>query len=176
MQLDRYWVRVKTNLVSFSCKIKFRDVQVHVKRLLFWEWLQWYGKIWNQEWENRSNQKSCSSYSAYSYLYIESLYVFCYSIFCLWQVCHVILGMKPSSRDDEGRVVKGWLSRELKRGYQLGQTWYLVSSAWWRQWQDYVSDNVRNYCGPLVKHLLWFCTISLDQFSSVYWNYLPINE
>ena len=81
--------------------------------------------------------------------------------------------MKPSSRDDEGRVVKGWLSRELKRGYQLGQTWYLVSSAWWRQWQDYVSDNVRNYCGPLVKHLLWFCNISLDQFSNVYWNYLP---
>ena len=78
-------------------------------------------------------------------------------------MCHVILGMKPSSRDDEGRVVKGWLSRELKRGYQLGQTWYLVSSAWWRQWQDYVSDNVRNY-SVYIEFSLLLCTISLDKF------------
>lgn len=62
----------------------------------------------------------------------------------------MILGMKPSSRDNEGKVVKGWLSRELKRGYQLGQTWYLVSSTWWRLWQDYVSDNVSCYEGLML--------------------------
>ena len=81
-------------------------------------------------------------------------------------MCHVILGMKPSSRDDEGRVVKGWLSRELKRGYQLGQTWYLVSSAWWRQWQDYVSDNVRKYC-ICIAVLLVLSGMSTDNTSAV---------
>ncbi|XP_067931745.1 ubiquitin carboxyl-terminal hydrolase 32-like isoform X2 [Watersipora subatra] len=58
----------------------------------------------------------------------------------LFEVSHVILGMKPATREDEGRVVKGWLSRELKRGYSLGQTWYLVASTWWRRWLNYVSE------------------------------------
>ena len=85
--------------------------------------------------------------------------------------------------------MKGWLSRELKRGYQLGQTWYLVSSAWWRQWQDYVSDNVCNYSVYIAVSLvvsrqskrykrsaLLMCSISLDKLSSLHLNELPIKS
>jgi len=60
----------------------------------------------------------------------------------LLQVCHIILGMKPESREAEGSVVNGWLGRELKRGFSLGQTWYLIPTSWWRKWTDYISDNV----------------------------------
>ncbi|KAK7789457.1 hypothetical protein R5R35_012652 [Gryllus longicercus] len=57
----------------------------------------------------------------------------------LFQVCHVVLGLRPVSRQEEGAVVRGWLEREQRRGYRVGQFWYLVAVDWWRAWQDYVN-------------------------------------
>lgn len=34
-------------------------------------------------------------------------------------------------------LVKGWLTRETKRGYSIGQFWYLIASDWYQNWQQY---------------------------------------
>ncbi|XP_068086711.1 ubiquitin carboxyl-terminal hydrolase 32 [Anabrus simplex] len=57
----------------------------------------------------------------------------------LFQVCHIVLGLRPVTREEEGEIVRGWLEREQRRGYRVGQFWYLVAIDWWRCWQDYVS-------------------------------------
>ncbi|XP_026279470.1 ubiquitin carboxyl-terminal hydrolase 32 isoform X3 [Frankliniella occidentalis] len=57
----------------------------------------------------------------------------------LFQVCHVVLGLRPQSRQEEGSIVNGWLEREEKRGYIVGQFWYLVAMDWWKAWNEYVS-------------------------------------
>lgn len=36
-------------------------------------------------------------------------------------------------------LVMGWLEREERRGYHVGQFWYLISSKWWNQWLHYTS-------------------------------------
>ena len=66
----------------------------------------------------------------------------------LHQVCHVMLGLRPASRIEEGRLVLSWLRREEKRGFRMGDFWYLVSSTWWKQWLDYVLKQVRTNCVP----------------------------
>ncbi|KAG8233419.1 hypothetical protein J437_LFUL013413, partial [Ladona fulva] len=57
----------------------------------------------------------------------------------LFQVCHVVLGLRPVSREEEAEIVRGWLEREERRGFQVGQFWYLISIQWWRAWNDYVN-------------------------------------
>ena len=37
------------------------------------------------------------------------------------QLCHVCLGLRPSSRAEEGHVVRGWLAREERGGLVPGQ-------------------------------------------------------
>lgn len=37
-------------------------------------------------------------------------------------------------------TVKGWLAREVRRGYKAGQFWYLVSADWWQNWQQYTQS------------------------------------
>ena len=56
-----------------------------------------------------------------------------------------MLGLRPASRIEEGQIVLHWLKREVKRGYRIGDFWYLISSVWWKQWLDYVSIQVRFY-------------------------------
>lgn len=41
--------------------------------------------------------------------------------------------------------MRGWLEREEKRKYRVGQFWYLVSRDWWLNWLQYTS-NTTNYC------------------------------
>lgn len=55
------------------------------------------------------------------------------------KVCHIVFGLRPISRAEEGDIVKGWLEREEHRGLAVGQLWYLISMDWWRSWNDYVS-------------------------------------
>ncbi|XP_074640674.1 ubiquitin carboxyl-terminal hydrolase 32-like [Tubulanus polymorphus] len=57
----------------------------------------------------------------------------------LFQVCHIVLGLKPQSRHEEGSIINGWIAREERRGLQVGQTWYLIAMAWWKSWHDYVT-------------------------------------
>ncbi|XP_059478649.1 ubiquitin carboxyl-terminal hydrolase 32 [Neocloeon triangulifer] len=60
----------------------------------------------------------------------------------IFQVCHVVLGLKPTSRQEEQEVVMGWLQREERRGFLPGQLWYLISYDWWTSWLDYVSNSL----------------------------------
>lgn len=57
----------------------------------------------------------------------------------LFQVCHIVLGLKPANREDEGMIVRDWLDREERRGFYIGQVWYLVSMEWWKTWHDYIN-------------------------------------
>ncbi|XP_050522495.1 ubiquitin carboxyl-terminal hydrolase 32 [Daktulosphaira vitifoliae] len=64
----------------------------------------------------------------------------------IFQVCHVVFGLRPISRSEEGEIVKGWLDREERRGLAIGQLWYLISMDWWKNWNEYVSSNSKNSC------------------------------
>ncbi|CAG2060293.1 unnamed protein product, partial [Timema podura] len=54
-------------------------------------------------------------------------------------VCHIVLGLRPVSREEESNIVHGWLDREERRGYKVGQFWYLINIDWWKTWLEYVS-------------------------------------
>jgi len=56
------------------------------------------------------------------------------------QVCHIVLGLKPVSRQEENKIVCGWLQREERRGYLVGQFWCLVAIEWWHAWENYVTS------------------------------------
>lgn len=38
----------------------------------------------------------------------------------------------------------GWLDREERRGYKVGQFWYLISSDWWQTWISYTTASRSN--------------------------------
>ena len=57
----------------------------------------------------------------------------------VYQLCHVVLGLRPSSRREEGAVVRGWLGREERAGLVPGQVWYLLPMTWWTGWHNYVN-------------------------------------
>ncbi|KAK5929798.1 hypothetical protein CgunFtcFv8_011000 [Champsocephalus gunnari] len=56
----------------------------------------------------------------------------------LFQVCHIVLGLRPGSPEEEGQIIRGWLERESRHGLQQSQNWFLISMLWWQQWKDYV--------------------------------------
>uniref|UniRef100_A0A8C2Z9U4 ubiquitinyl hydrolase 1 n=1 Tax=Cyclopterus lumpus TaxID=8103 RepID=A0A8C2Z9U4_CYCLU len=56
----------------------------------------------------------------------------------LFQVCHIVLGLRPGSPEEEGQIIRGWLERESRHGLQQSQNWFLISMLWWHQWKDYV--------------------------------------
>ncbi|KAG1684339.1 Ubiquitin carboxyl-terminal hydrolase 32 [Nymphon striatum] len=56
----------------------------------------------------------------------------------LFQICHIVLGLKPSTRQEEAEIIRGWIKREDKRGIKVGQYWYLINIDWWRKWNEYV--------------------------------------
>lgn len=67
----------------------------------------------------------------------------------LFEMCHIVLGLRPQCRHLEHDIVKGWLNREVRRGYKVGQFWYLISSDWWQNWLQYTqsSPNIQcSYC------------------------------
>uniref|UniRef100_A0A4W4HU81 Ubiquitin carboxyl-terminal hydrolase 32 n=1 Tax=Electrophorus electricus TaxID=8005 RepID=A0A4W4HU81_ELEEL len=60
----------------------------------------------------------------------------------LFQVCHIVLGLRPATPAEEGVIIRGWLERESRHGLQPGQSWFLISMQWWQLWKDYVKyDN-----------------------------------
>uniref|UniRef100_A0A8C9Y3B1 ubiquitinyl hydrolase 1 n=1 Tax=Sander lucioperca TaxID=283035 RepID=A0A8C9Y3B1_SANLU len=56
----------------------------------------------------------------------------------LFQVCHIVLGLRPGSPEEEGQIIRGWLERESRHGLQQSHNWFLISMLWWQQWKDYV--------------------------------------
>ncbi|XP_071178506.1 ubiquitin carboxyl-terminal hydrolase 32-like [Mytilus edulis] len=68
----------------------------------------------------------------------------------LSQICHIVLGLKPQSTEEEGNIVNQWLSRESRKSFQVGQIWYLISMQWWNCWNEYVSfKNVTEMNGDI---------------------------
>ena len=59
-----------------------------------------------------------------------------------FQVCHVVLGLRPRTRLEEADIVLGWLCRQESIGYRVGTLWYLVNMTWWNAWTDYVNYQV----------------------------------
>ncbi|XP_058853787.1 ubiquitin carboxyl-terminal hydrolase 32-like isoform X3 [Acipenser ruthenus] len=60
----------------------------------------------------------------------------------LFQVCHIVLGLRPATPEEEGQIIRGWLERESRHGLQPAQNWFLISMQWWQQWKEYVKyDN-----------------------------------
>ncbi|XP_048582551.1 ubiquitin carboxyl-terminal hydrolase 32-like isoform X2 [Nematostella vectensis] len=57
----------------------------------------------------------------------------------LVQVCHIVLGLRPLTREVELQVIRGWLERENQQGLKPGTLWYLVSMSWWRKWKEFVN-------------------------------------
>lgn len=64
----------------------------------------------------------------------------------LFEVCHIVLGLRPQCKHLEGDIIRGWLAREVRRGYKVGQFWYLVSSDWWQHWTHYTQPLVNSSC------------------------------
>ncbi|XP_045069861.1 ubiquitin carboxyl-terminal hydrolase 32-like isoform X1 [Coregonus clupeaformis] len=56
----------------------------------------------------------------------------------LFQVCHIVLGLRPATPEEEGQIIRGWLDRENRHGLQPGENCFLISSQWWILWKDYV--------------------------------------
>ncbi|XP_026740853.1 ubiquitin carboxyl-terminal hydrolase 32-like isoform X3 [Trichoplusia ni] len=52
----------------------------------------------------------------------------------VFEVCHIVLGLRPHCKHQERDIVLGWLRREVQRGYAVGQFWYLVGADWWAAW------------------------------------------
>ncbi|KAJ6653692.1 hypothetical protein lerEdw1_008818 [Lerista edwardsae] len=56
----------------------------------------------------------------------------------LFQVCHIVLGLRPATPEEEGQIIRGWLERESRYGLQPGHNWFLIATQWWQQWKEYV--------------------------------------
>ncbi|XP_018105104.1 ubiquitin carboxyl-terminal hydrolase 32 isoform X1 [Xenopus laevis] len=67
----------------------------------------------------------------------------------LFQVSHIVLGLKPGTPEEEGHIIRGWLERESRYGLQNGHNWFLISMQWWQQWKEYVRyDSKLTVVGP----------------------------
>uniref|UniRef100_A0A8C2U2B9 ubiquitinyl hydrolase 1 n=1 Tax=Coturnix japonica TaxID=93934 RepID=A0A8C2U2B9_COTJA len=53
-------------------------------------------------------------------------------------VCHIVLGLRPATPEEEGQIIRGWLERESRYGLQPGHNWFLIAMPWWHQWKEYV--------------------------------------
>ena len=59
--------------------------------------------------------------------------------FQIYQLCHIVLGLRPLTRRDEGEIVRGWLEREERAPLMTGALWHLVNMEWWMNWHAYVN-------------------------------------
>ncbi|CAG4934214.1 unnamed protein product [Colias eurytheme] len=66
----------------------------------------------------------------------------------LFEVCHVVLGLRPGCRHHERDIVLGWLRRETCRGLAVGQFWYLVAAQWWGAWLQHAAGAPHACCRP----------------------------
>ncbi|CAB3219962.1 unnamed protein product [Arctia plantaginis] len=64
----------------------------------------------------------------------------------VFEVCHIVLGLRPQCKHQERDIVLGWLRREVQRGYSVGQFWYLIASEWWSSWLGYTAGGSTDSC------------------------------
>lgn len=95
----------------------------------------------------------------------------------VFEVCHIVLGLRPQCKHQERDIVLGWLRREVQRGYSVGQFWYLIASEWWGSWLAYTAGGSTDACcrAPL-RHIdeaivcdESFTTNSTESMGSLLW-------
>ncbi|XP_060562624.1 ubiquitin carboxyl-terminal hydrolase 32-like [Ruditapes philippinarum] len=69
----------------------------------------------------------------------------------LSQICHVVLGLKPETPEEEGKIILDWLAREDRKKKKVGQVWYLISIQWWNAWKSYVTYKVTEENGVITE-------------------------
>lgn len=62
----------------------------------------------------------------------------------VFDMCHVVFGLRPLTRRDEGSIVRGWLMREKSCPLVPGAIWHILNMDWWNNWNKYVDYQVRN--------------------------------
>ncbi|XP_068142891.1 ubiquitin carboxyl-terminal hydrolase 32 isoform X1 [Drosophila tropicalis] len=63
----------------------------------------------------------------------------------IFELCHIVFGLWPQCRHMENDIVRGWLRREERRPYRVGQFWYLISRDWYLNWMQY-SQHMSHTC------------------------------
>ncbi|OQV22250.1 Ubiquitin carboxyl-terminal hydrolase 32 [Hypsibius exemplaris] len=58
----------------------------------------------------------------------------------LFQVCHIVLGLKPQHKEDEFSSVIEWSQRDAQRIKLPGDVYYIISMEWWSTWERYVKE------------------------------------
>ncbi|XP_028157616.1 ubiquitin carboxyl-terminal hydrolase 32-like isoform X2 [Ostrinia furnacalis] len=71
----------------------------------------------------------------------------------LFEVCHIVLGLRPQCKHQERDIVLGWLRREVQRGYSVGQFWYLVGAEWWSAWLAHTAGGAEGCCRAAPRQL-----------------------
>ncbi|XP_017843639.1 ubiquitin carboxyl-terminal hydrolase 32 isoform X1 [Drosophila busckii] len=66
----------------------------------------------------------------------------------IFELCHIVFGLWPQCKHMEYDIVRGWLQREERRPYRVGQFWYLISRDWWLNWMQYTQHTAHTceYC------------------------------
>lgn len=85
----------------------------------------------------------------------------------LFDVCHIVLGLRPQCRHVEQNIVRGWMQREQKRGYKVGQFWYLLSAEWWQNWLQYTQSGRKSCRAAGVPALLGNTSTSCSHNTSL---------
>ncbi len=88
----------------------------------------------------------------------------------IYQLCHVVLGLRPPNRKSEGDIVRGWLDREEKAPLSPGQVWYLLNMDWWTQWNSYVNHD------PVINKKVKQLSLESSSSSSNDQVYTSLNE
>ncbi|XP_060658257.1 LOW QUALITY PROTEIN: ubiquitin carboxyl-terminal hydrolase 32 [Drosophila nasuta] len=76
----------------------------------------------------------------------------------IFELCHIVFGLWPQCKHMEYDIVRGWLQREERRPYRVGQFWYLISRDWWLNWMQYTQHTA---------HTCEYCKRSASQRSAV---------
>nr|XP_017021234.1 ubiquitin carboxyl-terminal hydrolase 32 isoform X3 [Drosophila kikkawai] len=66
----------------------------------------------------------------------------------IFELCHIVFGLWPQCKHMENDIVRGWLRREERRPYRVGQFWYLITRDWWLGWTQYTQHTAHtcDYC------------------------------
>ncbi|KAH8405303.1 hypothetical protein KR222_004086 [Zaprionus bogoriensis] len=76
----------------------------------------------------------------------------------IFELCHIVFGLWPQCKHMENDIVRGWLQREERRPYRVGQFWYLISRDWWLNWMQYTQH---------TSHTCEYCKRTASQRSAV---------
>ncbi|XP_039266977.2 ubiquitin carboxyl-terminal hydrolase 32-like [Styela clava] len=55
------------------------------------------------------------------------------------EICHIVLGLRPSSPEEEGMIIRGWMQRCDYHDVNPGETWYVVAEEWWNKWKKHTT-------------------------------------